>query len=124
MARSVPFQRTIEEFTKPLPLIVKVKAGSPVNTDAGLIVVRAGRGLPTVNANAEEVPPPGVGVKTKIDNVPAFAKSDAVNVTPNCDDDVKVVTRSVLFIRTIEFDRKRLPVKIIVVSALPTCAEV
>src|SRR6476661_5185452 len=45
VGRSAPFQRTIEDVTKLLPLTVSVKAAPPTKAIAGEIVVTTGTGL-------------------------------------------------------------------------------
>ena len=47
VVRSEPFQRTTEPSTKPDPLTVRVKSGSPAITEVGESVVIAGAGLST-----------------------------------------------------------------------------
>jgi hypothetical protein len=65
---------------KSFPETVRVISGPPVITEAGEMLVRIGTGLPVglmVKARAPDVPPPGVGLKTVTDAVPAAAISDA-----------------------------------------------
>jgi len=64
VTRSLPFQRTTEEETKPLPLTVRVKAGSPARALEGAKEVMVGTGLLMVKGAALEVPPPGAGLNT------------------------------------------------------------
>src|SRR5262245_12201714 len=77
----LPFQRTDEFATSPVPLTVSVKAGPPAVAPEGNSAVRAGAGLgavETVKVRALEVPPPGVGLTTVTWGVPAAATSAAV----------------------------------------------
>jgi hypothetical protein len=65
---------------KLLPVTVRVKADPPAVAELGEMEVRVGDGLVAalmVKVTAEEVPPPGVGLKTVALAVPAAAMSDA-----------------------------------------------
>jgi hypothetical protein len=78
VVRSVPFQRTIEPTTNPLPSTVSVNAGSPAAAVEGVSPVSEGAGFPvTVKTRAVVVPPPGAGVKTKTSAIPTVAMSEA-----------------------------------------------
>jgi hypothetical protein len=60
------------------PLTVKVKAAAPTALLVGEILLNVGTGLLTVKVAAVTlVPPPGVGLKTVIEGVPAVRRSDA-----------------------------------------------
>lgn len=83
VTRSLPLRRTIELLLKPVPLTVKAKAGSPTVLTAGLIVVIVGAGLLIVKVIAVVVPPPGAGLKTVMDRVPAVATSATVSCAVN-----------------------------------------
>ena len=70
-----PSKRTTELETKFVPLTVIVNSASPAVFEVGDIEVVVGTGLLTVKVWAFEVPPPGVGLKTVILNVPAVVRS-------------------------------------------------
>ena len=70
VVRLLPFSRTMEVPTKPVPFTVKTKAGAPAPLLAGEIVVIAGLGLFTARLEEVVVPPLGVGLKTVIGKVP------------------------------------------------------
>jgi hypothetical protein len=63
--------------TKFEPLTVSVKLVPPAVTELGEIEVVVGAGLLIVNVWLLLVPPPGVGLKTVIDVVPAETISEA-----------------------------------------------
>jgi hypothetical protein len=70
----------LDEVMKLVPVTVRVKADPPAVAELGEMVVMAGTGLYAavlVKVWAEEVPPPGVGLKTVTLAVPAAAMSDA-----------------------------------------------
>jgi hypothetical protein len=63
--RSLPFHRTTEAETNPVPFTVKVKPDPPTMALPGEMELIEGAGLPvTVNVNAFDVPPPGEGLNT------------------------------------------------------------
>ena len=61
-----------------VPVTVSVKAPLPTAAVLGEIEVSVGAGLLIVNVLAADVPPPGVGVNTVTDTVPAAAMSAAL----------------------------------------------
>lgn len=75
---ALPLKLTEAPLTKPVPFTVKVNAAPPTLALAGESEVIAGTGLFTVRLTAEEVPPPGAGLKTVIGKEPAVAISAAV----------------------------------------------
>jgi hypothetical protein len=77
VVRLEPFQRTTEVGTKLLPVTVSVKAGPPAVVEVGLSPLVVGTGLLMVKVRAPDVPPPGVGLKTRTEAVPAVATSAA-----------------------------------------------
>src|SRR5689334_24126003 len=93
VVRSLPFQRTTDVETKFVPLRFKVKAGSLACLVSGEMVLSVGAGLFTVTVCAFEVPPPGVGLKTVTENVPAVAASVAGMAAVTCVGDTYVVVR-------------------------------
>ncbi len=78
VVRFDPFQRTTDLATKLLPLTVSVKAGPPAAAEEGLRLLVVGAGLLIVKVRAPEVPPPGAGLNTVTEAVPAVAMSAAV----------------------------------------------
>jgi len=81
VARPDPFTCTWEPLTKLLPLTVSVKPGPPAVALLGEMFDKDGTGLLTVSVSADEVPPPGAGLLTAIERVPAEAMSLAEIVT-------------------------------------------
>lgn len=80
MVRAPPFHRTEEPVTKLLPFTVRVNAGPPAVAELGEMEVIVGTGLLAglmVKVWAEEVPPPGAGLKTVTEVVPAATMSVA-----------------------------------------------
>src|SRR5882724_6795831 len=71
--RLEPFTRTREPETKLLPLRVSVNAPLPALTLDGEILESEGDGLLTASVKAPEVPPPGAGLTTVIERLPAEA---------------------------------------------------
>ena len=78
VVRAAPLTLTVEELTKLEPLTVNVKAASPTVLEVGLKVVIAGIGLLTVKLVEPDGPPPGAGLKTVTETLPALATSAAV----------------------------------------------
>ncbi len=73
-----------------MPFTVNVKAVPPAVADVGLMLVVAGTGLLAaliVKVWALEVPPPGAGVNTVTEAVPAAAMSAAVIAAVSCVDE-------------------------------------
>jgi hypothetical protein len=127
VVRLLPFMRTTDEpFTKPVPFTVSEKDAPPAVTDVGemLVVVGAGFVDVMVKVCALDVPPPGVGVNTVTEPLPALAISAAVMVAVNCVDEPKVVVRLEPFQRTTDVDTKPVPFTVKVKAALPAAAEV
>src|SRR5437660_138860 len=81
VARGLPFQSTTEAATKFVPLTIRVKPAVPALAllgDSELIVGTRLGGMLIVNVRALDVPPPGLGEKTRTAAVPAIARSAAV----------------------------------------------
>lgn len=74
MARFEPFHCTIDDVTKPVPLMLSVTAEEPALMEDGTIAVTDGTGLFTVKV-VEALPPPGVGFTTLRVKAPAVATS-------------------------------------------------
>jgi hypothetical protein len=72
---AVPLKLIVEPLTKSEPVAVIVVSGSPAVAVVGLMLSSVGARLLTVRVCGLEVPPPGVGVTTVIDSVPAVARS-------------------------------------------------
>jgi len=119
VVRPDPFQRTAEVFTKLFPFTVNVNAVPPAFAVAGLRLVVVGTGLLIAKARAFEVPPPGAGVNTVTDEVPAVAMSAAVIWAVSWVADTYVVVRLVPFHWTVELDAKLLPLTVSVKAVPP-----
>jgi hypothetical protein len=82
VVRLVLFHLTTEEEMKLLPVTVSVKADPPLAAEEGFNVVATGTGLLAaefiVKVSPDDVPPPGVGLKTVTVAVPAVAIIAAV----------------------------------------------
>lgn len=75
VVRDEPFHFAEEEALKFVPISVRVKPLLPAVVEVGEIAARTGAGLLIVNVWALEVPPPGVGFTTVIDDVAPTAMS-------------------------------------------------
>jgi hypothetical protein len=78
-----PLNVTVEEATKPLPVIVRVSAPLPAEAEDGDRLATVGAGLLaacTVKLTGAEVPPPGAGFETVTGKVPVMARSLAGTV--------------------------------------------
>ena len=67
----------MELARKLVPLTVSVKPDPPAMAEVGLLPVVVGTGLLIVKVKALEMPPPGAGLDTVTDAVPAAAISIA-----------------------------------------------
>jgi len=117
--RFEPFQRTVEPVTKPVPFTVSVNAVPPCVRDVGLRLVVVGTGLLIAKIRAFEVPPPGAGVNTVTDAVPAAAMSAAAIEAVSWVADTYVVVRLVPFHWIVELDAKLLPLTVSVKAVPP-----
>ncbi len=124
VVRFDPFQRTLEPATKLLPLTVSVNASPPAFAVAGIRLVVVGTRLLIVKVRELEVPPPGAGLNTVTEAVPATAMSAAVMVAVNRVEETKVVVRFVPFHRTIEPATKLLPLTVRTKSVPPAVVDV
>ena len=109
VVRALPFQFTVEPFTKLVPFTVSVNAAPPAIAPAGLKLVAVGAGLLTEKVSAADVPPPGVGVNTVTGTLPAVAMSATVIAAVSCVELTNVVVRALPFQRTVEPLTKLLP---------------
>ncbi len=77
--RADPFHSTTELVLKPEPFTVSVTPAPPTVAAAGLRAASTGTGFTAsmVKLCAFDVPPPGVGLNTSTDAVPALAISVA-----------------------------------------------
>src|SRR5205085_1583273 len=92
--------------TVTVPLTVAPAAGAVTDT-VGAVVSGV-----IVSVRALEVPPPGAGVKTRTDAVPARAASAAVTVIRSCVALTKVVERLAPLYCTTELEMKPVPVTV------------
>src|SRR5882672_4353831 len=124
VVRSAPFQRTTDEPTKLLPVTVTVNAAPPAAAVLGdrELSVGLGFGAVIVNVCGLDVPPPGAGVKTVTEAVPAVAMSAAVICAVSCVLLPNVVVRWLPFHCTREEPMKLLPVTVSVKAASPATA--
>jgi hypothetical protein len=105
---------------KLLPFTVIVNAAPPAVRDVGLMLEVTGTGGSLiVKVRALEVPPPGAGLNTVTEAVPATAMSEAEIAAVRRDEETKVVMRLVPFHWTTEFELKPLPFTVSVKAALP-----
>ena len=88
VVRLLPFHWTCDDAMNPLPLTVSENAAAPASAVPGAMEAIAGAGLLTLNVAAAELPPPGVGVVTVTDAVPAAARSAAVIAAISCVDPI------------------------------------
>jgi hypothetical protein len=103
-------------------LTVKVKLPPSAITNGGEMLEIDGTGLFTVNVADDEVPPPGAGVKTVIDNRAPVARSDAGIAAVSWVLFTKVVVRFEPLTRTTDPLMKLLPVTVSVNPGLPAVA--
>ena len=122
--RFEPSNFTVEADTKFVPFTVIVNCESPTVFDVGEMLVVVGTGLLTVKAWALDVPPPGVGLKTVILNVPAVVRSLAGMVAVSWVADTYVVVLEEPSNFTTEDETKLVPLTVIVNSASPTVLKV
>src|SRR2546422_935528 len=124
VVRSAPFQRTTDEPMKLLPVTVSVNAAPPATAVLGdrEVSVGLGVGAVIVKVCGLELPPPGVGLKTVADAVPAVAMSLAEIAACSRVLLTKVVDRSLPFHRTTDEAMKFVPVAVRVNPAPPATA--
>jgi hypothetical protein len=118
--RLEPLKLTVEVFTKPVPLIVRVCAPEPAATEAGEREVMAGTGFVTVKFTALDAPPPGAGFVTETGKVPPVATSALLRESFSWVLLTKVGVRLDPLKLTVEALVKPLPVTVRVVSKVPT----
>ena len=106
-----------------LPDTESVNAPLPPTTELGVNELIAGAGLAIVKVKELEVPPPGAGLETATDAVPADAMSDALTAACNPPLETNVVVRAVPFHRTVEEEIKFVPLMVRVRLAAPAVAD-
>lgn len=119
---ALPFQFTTELETYPVPVTVIVNAESPTVAELGEIEVIVGAGLLIVNVNGDDVPPPGEGLNTVTDAVPAVARFAAGMTAVIEVVETTVVANAIPFHRTTAVELKFEPVTVTTVSGLPATA--
>ena len=115
---------TTEPETKFVPVTVKVNEPLPAATQVGLSELVVGPGLLIVNVIELEVPPPGAGLTTVTDAVPAVATFAAGTTAVSLIEDTNVVTSGEPFQLTLDVETKLVPFTVRVNWALPAVAEV
>ena len=123
VARLLPFHKTNDPATKPLPFTVSVNAAEPAVADDGKIPLAAGAGLSIVNVAEVEVPPPGAGLSAVTAAVPAAARSAAGISAVICVALTNVVERLAPFHKTCDPVINPLPVTVRVNPLAPTPAD-
>src|SRR5216683_1020825 len=85
--------------------------------------LKSGAAAMTANVRGAEVPPPGAGVTTVMESVPAAVRSDAGMTAVSCVPPLKVVGMAVPLKSAVEPETKLVPVRVTVVFGLPSVAE-
>src|SRR5882724_458453 len=114
----------MDELMKFVPVSASVKAAPPATTLLGEIELSVGLGFGAlmVNVCAVDAPPPGVGVNTVTDALPAFAISLAEIAAWSCVLLTNVVVRLLPFQRTTDDPTKFVPIAVSVNAASPATA--
>lgn len=84
VVRAAPFHSTTDVLTKFVPVTVRVNAGPPGLANVGPSEPIDGTGLSVVNMTGEDVPPPGIALKTATESVPAAVISAAGTAAVIC----------------------------------------
>jgi hypothetical protein len=121
---ATPLKSMVDDAVKFVPVTVIVKLFPPAVVDVGLIDAAVGTGLRMVRVCAFEVPPPGAGLTTVIEAVPAAATSAAVITAVTCVYDTKVVVLGEPLISTTEDESKPVPLTVNVNCAPPAVVDV
>src|SRR5207302_1756312 len=125
VARAAPFHFTTAPVTKLVPFTVRVNARPPDAALLGDSEPSVGTGLGgmlIVNVRALDVPPPGLGEKTRTAAVPAIARSAAVIAARRRVALTNVVVRALPFHCTTEPATKLVPLTTRVNAAPPAFA--
>jgi hypothetical protein len=109
VANAEPFQATLDEGTKPVPVRSSVCVPDPATTLAGLTAAITGGGLLIVKLAAAELPPPGAGLKTVMAAVPPSTRAAAGTVAVTEVSVENVVAIAVPFQRTADPLTKPVP---------------
>lgn len=104
--------------------MVSVKPELPASVDVGEREVAVGMGLLIVNVCAPEVPPPGAGVATVTEAVPAVAMSVAGTIAVSVVLEMNVVESGDPFQSAVEEARKFEPLSVNVNCAPPAVVDV
>jgi branched-subunit amino acid transport protein AzlD len=120
--RALPFHCTTEPETKFVPVTVSVNAVPPGVALEGESKAAVGAGLLIAMVRAPDVPPPGEGLTTVIESVPAVAMSLAEIAAVNWVLLTKLVARALPFHCTTELETKFAPVTVSVNVAPPAVA--
>jgi len=99
---TLPFHRTVEPLTNPFPFTVTVNAAPPDTALAGTTEVTVGAALLIAKLREDELPPPGAGVLTATEAVPALATSVAAIAAWSWFELTNVVLLALPFHRTVE----------------------
>src|SRR5712691_3487938 len=120
--RSLPFHRTTEPSTKPVPLMESANATSPLVLLVGEMVVIFDRGTLTARSSEFEMPPPGEGLTTVTGYAPTVTMSAAMICAISLVLSIKVVARALPLNRTTEQLTKLPPLTVSVNPASPAPA--
>ena len=124
VVNAAPLKSATDELTKLVPVSVMVVFGAPTVAEVGLMPVSVGIGLLTVKVCAVDVPPPGLGVTTVMDAVPAVVRSLAGMTAVSCVALTKLVVNAAPLKSATDVLTKLIPVSVMVVFGAPTVAEV
>lgn len=117
-----PFRRTTDCVLKPVPTTVRVVVASPTNVLVGEMKLVVGDGFNTVNVNAFDAPPPGVGLVAVIKDVVASEKSDVVKNTDTCVELANTVVRALPFQLIAVAPANPVPVTVTIAPEAPAIA--
>jgi hypothetical protein len=109
-----------------VPVTVRLSAGEPAAAEFGLSEVSVGVGFEAgviVKATAAELPPPGAGLLTVIDALPAACRSPVLTCAVSDVALLYVVGRAAPFHIAVDDEMKFVPVSVIVTAAEPADAE-
>ena len=121
VTRLLPFQRTMEPFTNPVPKTVKSNAGPPTEVLEGVSPVTVGVGfvLVMLKTRLADVPPPGAGVRTLTLTLPEAETSAELICARSSPLEINVVARFDPLQRTMELGTKPDPFTVKLKAALP-----
>jgi len=122
--RAEPFQFTAEPEMKFVPFTVSVKSELPAGVEVGEREVVVGAGFVIVKVSEFEVPPPGAGVTTSTEAVPAVAISIAGTMAVSSPDEINVVASGEPFQYAVDDAKKFDPSNVNVNCAPPIVVEV